>query len=67
MVRTNRDNRSAVKATAIIPLVPDYEESKLTKIKHSITRNDNNVIEKITAEIPKLSEDAGVHELLMFI
>ena len=67
MVRTNGDRQDASKVTAIIPFIPEYDESKLTKIKHTVSKVENQTTEKITAEIPKLSEDAGAHELLMFI
>ena len=56
-----------VNRAAIIPLKPDYEESSIHRIKHSQARDIAGVSEKTTVEVPRLSEDAGTYELLMFI
>jgi hypothetical protein len=48
-------------------LKKDFEESSLTKIKHSVTQEVNNKKQKTTVEIPKLTVGASQTELLNFL
>ena len=52
---------------AVIPLKPDYDESKISKIKHKRTIRNNNEEEVYTVEVPKLSENYTKYELLNFV
>ena len=74
--RNNRSNRTGplkkkskptIGPVAVIPLKPDYDESKVSKIKHKRTIRNNNEEEVYTVEVPKLSENYTKYELLNFV
>ena len=74
--RFNRSGRSTTqrkKTTTpsgpvpVIPLKPDYDESKVSKIKHKRTVRNNNEEEVYSVEVPKLSEGYTKYELLNFV
>ena len=60
--------RSRKSKTAVIPLKPDFDSSKLVRVKHtySVADDDGNY-EKTSTMIPMLSEDATSYEFLHFI
>ena len=79
MYRTNRNRnrhtplqrvpprRPPVTPDFIIPLKPDFDPTKVTKIKHTRETTDaNGATEKVTIYIPQLPEDATPYQQLNF-
>ena len=50
----------------IIPLKPDFDESKLQFVKHKITRDENGVREETEQRVPTLPITATAYQKLMF-
>ena len=50
----------------IIPLKPDFDETKLQYIKHKITRDENGVREETEQRVPMLTVTATAYQKLMF-
>ena len=65
--KTSNTNNTTTKYKNVIPFDPEYDESKLTKVKYTKSTTTGGVTEKTSVEIPKLSEDCSHFELLKFI
>ena len=65
--RPKKTSKPTMGPVAVIPLKPDYDESKISKIKHKRTIRNNNEEEVYTVEVPKLSENYTKYELLNFV
>ena len=59
--------KNNMECNLIIPLMPDYDELSIHRMKQSESWEINGVQEKTTIEIPRLSLDTGTYELLTFI
>ena len=74
--RNRRTNETPRRATAtrsadgkriVIPLEPDYDETQVTRIKHSVTVTRDNITEKTSVEVPKLPANATRMQTLAFV
>ena len=50
----------------IVPLKPDFDESKLQYIKHKISREENGVREETEQKVPSLPTTSTAYQKLMF-
>lgn len=54
--------------TAVIPLKPDFDSSKLVRVKHTISSTDDDGnYEKTSVMVPELHEDSTQYQFLHFI
>ena len=54
------------KQSNVIPLKPDFDESKLQYIKHKIVREENGVRDETEQKVPSLPTNATAYQKLMF-
>ena len=54
------------KKTNIIPLTPDFEESKQQYVKHKVTRDENGVRDETEQRVPSLATTSTAYQKLMF-